>query len=128
MAKKADAAKLDWFGAESAVTGEREVTAVYENPHGKNLRVKTSGRNERIAEMTARYKMARSIWQVAPPDDKPQREREMEIALAEMQLERFAQQLEKYKARPNATPEQIEHYQQRIDAMRGRWLRLVGQE
>lgn len=128
MTKKSDAANLDWFGAESAATGEREVTAVYDNPHGKNLRVKTSGRNERIAEVTARYKMARSMYEVAPPDDKPMRERQMNIALAEMQLERFAQQLEKYQARPNARPEQIAHYQDRIDAMRGRWMRLVGQE
>lgn len=154
MATKADAANLEWFGADTETSNSgRTTTAVLEKFNGvpayvpknvmqpdgttkeqpvlvqpkANLRTRTSGRDDRIAELTARYKLAREAFTFAPPDDKDTWERRMKIAFCEMQLERFAQQLEKYQARSDARPEQIEHYQQRIDAMRGRWLRLTGQ-
>lgn len=129
MAKKQG---VEWFGADKETSdGGKTTTVVLESvtkANGSPLRVKTSGRDDRIAELTARYKMMRSAADVAPLDDREAWEKRRDIAFAEMQMERFAQQLEKYRARDNARPEQIEHYQQRLDAMRGRWLRLTGQE
>lgn len=123
---------VEWFGAEYETSnGGRTTTVVNERllgPNGRPIRVRTTGRDDQIAKVTARYKYARSVFESAPPDDKAQREREMNIAYAEMQLERFAQQLEKYRARPDARPDQIKVYQDRIDSVRGQWLRLTGQE
>lgn len=124
--------RVDWFGADTTTKdGGKTTTAILESvtkANGRPLRVRTSGKDDRIAELTARYKLARSAAEIAPLDDRPAWERRREIAYCEMQLERFAQQLEKYRARSDARPEQIEHYEQRLDMMRGRWLRLTGQE
>lgn len=122
----------EWFGADRDQSdGGRTTTAVLDSvtkANGAPLKVRTSGRDDRIAELTARYKLLRSAAELAPLDDRATWETRRDIAYAEMQMERFAQQLEKYRARSDARPEQIEHYEQRLDAMRGRWLRLTGQE
>lgn len=129
MARKSD--KLEWFGADTEKTkGGRRTNVVLDSVRkadGRPLRVRTTGKDERIAELTARFKMARSAAEIAPLDDREAWEKRRDIAYAEMQIERFAQQLEKYKARGNTRPEQIQVYEDRIDAMRGRWLRLTGQ-
>jgi hypothetical protein len=141
---KSDAANLEWWGADRGTTGDRKVTAVMPNFEGvrakvvrkgeeverdppKLMRVQTVGQDERIAELTSRYKLLRGVAEFAVPSDRAEWARRREIAFAEMQLERFAQQLEKYRKLPQATELQIEHYQNRIDLMRGRWLRLTGQ-
>lgn len=132
MANKSDAANLEWFGADYEQSkGGKRTSVVLEGvttKRGSPVMAKTTGRDDRIAELTARYKTLRSAADVAPLDDRSTWEKRRDIAFAEMQLERFAQQLEKYRKRSDARPEQVEHYQQRIDAMRGRWLRLTGQD
>ena len=123
---------VEWYGADREQSdGGKTTTTVLDSvtkQNGAPIRVKTSGRDDRIAELTARYKLLRSAAEVAPLDDRATWETRRDIAYAEMQMERFAQQLEKNRARSDARPEQIEHYEQRLDAMRGRWLRLTGQE
>ena len=127
MAKKTD--KLEWYGADRQTSdGGKTTTAQMQSVSGKSFLVKTSGKDDRIAELTARYKLMRSAADLSPADDKATWEQRRDIAFCEMQLERYTQQLEKYQARPNARPDQIKLYQERIDGMRGRWLRLIGQD
>src|SRR5690349_9257843 len=119
--------KIDWFDAEKETSnGGRTTTVRGENVltlDGRTMRARTTGKDDRIAELTARYKFFRGAAEFAPADDRANRIRQRDIAYAEMQIERFAQQLEKYRARPDARPEQVAHYEERLDMMRGRWMR-----
>lgn len=122
---------VEWFGADRETTGPdgRTTTAQLEPVDGtKPLRVSTSGKDGKIAELTARYKLMRSAAELAPPDDREAWEKRRDIAFTEMQIERFQQQLDKYIERGDPRPEQVQVYKDRLSMMKGRWLDLTGQE
>lgn len=94
-------------------------------PRPGQMAAKTTAKNNPIAKATARYKLFRSAFQFAPDSDKDERERQMNIAFAEMQIARFTEASELAKARGDAKT--AEHYQDKADKHRGAWMRLTGQ-
>jgi len=92
-------------------------------PRGDRMRVSTSGGKNitgKLVQFRNRYKLMRSAFQFAPPDDKALWEGRMNIAFHEMQEQAFREKLENYQARtPEPRPEQVTHLQQLVAMHRG---------
>ena len=69
-------------------------------PKSGSMRVRTSANDPEIADATALYKLARSMFYFSPVSEKDQAEKDMNIAFWKMQLVRFQQKLAKYEANP----------------------------
>ena len=108
--------KLEWYGADVVkAKDDREVTAVTEGTNGqKDLRVKTSAKDARIAELTARTKMVRSRRDTAPEGERTYWEQMFEIANHEERAERMRQKLARYESQGDTRPEQVRAYRDRI--------------
>jgi hypothetical protein len=149
--------KIEWFGADVEEDTDRKTTGVYldgfrgvdadvprqqRQPDGtvKEVMVRkpaptivqaktTAGErtDQKIATLTARYKVFREAARFAPPDDREAFETRRDIALAEMQVARFRAKLERYQAQPNPRPEQVQLYKNTINQWRGRFAELTGQ-
>jgi hypothetical protein len=154
---KQDERKTEWFGADVEEDPARRRMAVYldgfrgvdadvprqvrqpdgtvkeilvRRPAPRVVQAKTTAgprTGQEIGALTARYKVAREAFRFAPADDKGAWETRMNLALAEMQLARFRQKLERYQAQPNPRPEQVQLLKNTIAIWRGRFAELAGQ-
>lgn len=144
MAKK-DEQAIEWFGADVEETPDKKRTVSYlpgfkgvdadverngvlvRKPAPRHVTVRTRAKDHEIGKLTSRYKLMRSAFQFAPLDDKEMWETRMNIAFAEMQIERFRQKLARYEAQPNPRPEQVELLKSMIYRYRGQFAELTGQ-
>ena len=101
---------------------KRETRRMAAPANGQMLVTTSGGKRspERLTALRNRYKLARSAFQFAPPDDKEARELDMDIAFHEMQGEAFRNKLALYERNPGrmghaeVSPNQVKIYKRRL--------------